>query len=419
VQRFQYLANSTNLNIILQNDPALKNAFRYNEFEGRVYVFRSLPWREISEPEPIRDVDEKGVRNYIDCVYKIGSHSKINDALGIEFERQTYHPVRDYLTSLEWDGEERIDTILVDYFGVESGEYSRQVIRKTLCGAVARIIRPGIKFDLVMVLSGDQGTGKSTFVEKLGRGWSSDTFITVHGKEAYEQLHGTWLVEIAELAGLRKAEVESIKHFISKQSDEYRAAYGRFKQVYKRQCVFIGTTNNADFLRDSTGNRRFLPVDVNMRQATKSIFSITDETIDQIWAEAVQMYAAGEKLYLEGEADIEAKRQQHEHTAVDERTGIVKEYLDRLLPEDWKDRDLPTRRMFFDDELGSVEGSVERQYVCTAQIWCECLRKEKQDMTRYNTREINELMRAMPGWRQGKGTKRFSLYGTQKYYERV
>lgn len=420
-KRGDYESSSSNLNLILQNDTVLKEAFKYNLFDGKSYVFRSLPWRKIREPEPIRNVDLAGIRNYIDCAYQIGSANKVNDAITIEIERLSYHPVRDYLDSLEWDGEDRVERLLIDYFGAEDSEYTRQVIRKVMAGAVARIYRPGCKFDLVLVLVGEQGEGKSTLVQKLGRGFSSDTFTTVHGKESFEQLQGAWLIEIAELAGIRKAEVEAIKHFISKQKDDFRPAYGRTIESYPRQCIFIGTTNNASFLRDTTGNRRFLPVDVYNARARKSIFTIEPETVDQLWAEAKAMYAAGEKLYLTGEAEKAAKKQQHDHTALDEREGIINDFLDTPLPESWETLDLSSRRMYLlgETDLESSTDMFERQYVCTAEIWCECLGKEKNDMDRWKTRELNEIMRNLPGWRQAQGNKRFKLYGTQKYFERV
>lgn len=415
----EYENSANNLNIIIQYDQFLKNAFRLNIFDNKRYIVRSLPWRAIEDDvDPLRDVDYSGVRNYIECVYGIVSSQKVDDALALEFEKKKFHPIRDYILAQKWDGIKRIDTLLIDYFGVEDNAYTRAAIRKMLCAAVARVFEPGIKFDTALILVGEQGTYKSTFVKKLGKDWFSDTFTTVQGKESFEQIQGAWLIEIAELSGLKKAEVETIKHYISKREDSFRPAYGRVVETYKRQCVFFGTTNNKDFLRDPTGNRRFMPIDVRPEYVTKSVIEdLTDEEIDQIWAEAYQLYLAKEPLYLIGEEDILAKIEQHKHSEVDERKGIIEEFLNTPLPDDWESKDVQDRRRYFEDPL-SAKGTNQRDFVCVAEIWCECLGKEKTGMSRYNTREINEILRSLPEWEACSSTKNFSVYGKQKYYKR-
>lgn len=414
--RGNYLSSATNINIILANDNRLKDIFKQNDFDQKRYVFKNLPWRKVSKPEPVKNVDYSGVRNYIESIYGISGNLKIDDSMALEFEKNTFHPIRDYLSSLEWDNEERLDTLLIDYFGADDNIYSREAIRKILVGAVTRIFRPGAKFDLVLTLVGDQGTGKSTFIKKLGQDWFSDTFLTVHGKEALEQIQGAWLIEMAELSGLRKAEVEAIKHFISKQEDTFRPAYARSSETYRRQCVFFGTTNNKDFLRDPSGNRRFMPVDIHQLRATKNVFSDLDEEVHQIWAEAYQLYLAGEKLYLSSNAEFIAKNEQLKHSEVDERKGLVEQYLDRLLPENWKKLDLEQRRDFLNSP-GEI-GIIERDYVCVAELWCECLGKNKEDMSRYNTRDLNDILRGLENWDPINSTKNFEIYGKQKYYSR-
>lgn len=414
----EYDNSANNLNIIIQHDQFLKNVFRLNIFDNKRYVARSLPWRKVDGLDPLRDVDYSGVRNYIECVYGIVSSQKVDDALALEFEKMKFHPIRDYITAQTWDGTPRVDTLLIDYFGAEDNAYTRAAIRKMLCAAVARVFEPGVKFDTALILVGEQGTYKSTFVKKLGKDWFSDTFTTVQGKESFEQIQGAWLVEIAELSGLKKAEVETIKHYISKREDSFRPAYGRVVETYKRQCVFFGTTNNKDFLRDPTGNRRFMPVDVRPEYVTKSVIEdLTDEEVDQIWAEAYQLYLAKEPLYLVGDEDMLAKIEQHKHSEVDERKGIIEEYLNTKLPADWDKRDIYDRRRYFDDPL-SAKGINQRDFVCIAEIWCECLGKDKTEMSRYNTREVNEILRSLPEWEAIASTKNFPIYGKQKYYKR-
>lgn len=414
----EYVSSANNLNIIFQNDQYLKGAFRLNTFDNKRYVTKSLPWRKVEGTELLKDVDYSGVRNYIECVYGIAANQKIDDTLSLEFEKHKYHPIINYIESLVWDGIKRIDNLLIDYFGAEDNVYSKAAIRKTLCAAVARVFEPGVKFDTALILVGDQGTYKSTFVKKLGRDWFSDTFMTVQGKEAFEQIQGAWLIEIAELSGLKKAEVEVIKHYISKREDSFRPAYGRVVETYKRQCVFFGTTNDKDFLRDPTGNRRFMPIDVRKEFIKKDVtIDLTDNEIDQIWAEAYELYKNGEALYLSGEEESLAKIEQCKHSEVDSRRGIIEQYLNRLYPENWDSMDLYQRRSWLDDSL-APKGSAEKDFVCIAEIWCECLGKDRNDMSRYNTRDINEILKSLSDWESVQSTKNFSLYGKQKFYKR-
>ena len=414
----EYDNSATNINLIVQNDRYLKGAFKLNMFDAKRYILKSVPWRKIETEEPMRDVDYSGVRNYIECVYGIVSSQKIDDALALDVEKHSFHPIQNYLKSLSWDGQARIDTLLIDYFGADDNSYTRAAIRKTLCAAVTRVFHPGAKFDMVLVLVGKQGTYKSTFVRKLGMDWFSDTFSTFQGKESFEQLRGAWLVEMAELSGLKKAEVETIKQFISKCDDMYRPAYGRTVETYRRQCVFFGTTNDSDFLHDPSGNRRFNPINIHSEKATKSVRDdLTQSEIDQIWAEACYLVKQGEKLYFDDEESELAKESQAEHSAVDERTGLVEKYLERLLPADWDKKDLFDRRSWLDDPLSEV-GTIQRDFVCTAEIWCECLGKDKHDMTRYNTKDINNLMATLSNWEFISSTKNFPIYGKQRYYKR-
>lgn len=414
----EYLATAFNINLIFANDPRLNKTFKRNTFDSKGYVCKNLPWRKIKDLEPIRDVDYSGVRNYIETIYGIASKLKVEDSLALVFEKQNFHPIRDYLNATEWDKIKRVDTLLIDCFGVEDNLYSREAIRKMLVGAVARVFNPGIKFDLVLTLvSPEQGTGKSTFLNKLGGDWFSDTFLGVTGTKALEQVQGAWIIEMAELAGLRKADIEAVKHFISKRVDTFRHAYGHVSEDYRRQCVFAGTTNDKEFLNDPSGNRRFMPIDVRDSRKYLSVFSDEfDKLVPLIWAEAVELYRKGEKLYLSPEAEAIAKNEQIVHSATDERRGLIELYLDKKLPEDWAGCDIDDRRTFL--AVKGSEGKELKDFVCIAEIWCECLGKEKEDMSRYNTRDINGIMRSLLDWEPGKSPRNFPLYGKQKYYSR-
>lgn len=415
-----YESTAQNINLILQNDAILKNALSLNLFDFKRYINRDCPWRKLdsNEPEPMRDVDYSGIRNYIECVYGISSSLKIDDSIAIEVQRNSFHPIRKYLEDLIWDNEKRIDTLLIDYFGVEDTEYTRAVIRKSLCAAVARVFMPGTKYDMVPIMVGPQGTYKSTFIKKLGMRWFSDTFTTVNGKEAFEQLQGAWIIEIAELSALKKSESEAIKQFISKCEDQFRPAYGRTIETFKRQCVFFGSTNSTDFLKDPTGNRRFNPIDIRPEFATKSVpRDFTQYEVDQVWAEAYKLWKDGEQLFFNEQTSAQARAEQHKHSSTDERIGIIESYLEKLLPDDWDNKDLYERRVWLDDPLAK-KGTVRRDHVCIAEIWCECLCKDKHDMSRYNTREINDMLRALGNWEFVSSTKNFGFYGKQKYYKR-
>jgi len=420
-----YRSTINNVKLILDNDPNLKGRFALNKFENREVALKDLPWREVDPKLPyLTDKDDSGVRHYMESVYDITGVQKITDAFSLTLENNSFHPIRDYLKGLEWDGQERLDSLFIDYLGAEDCKYTRAVTRKAIVAAVARVFVPGIKFDNVICFSGKQGEGKSTLIRKLGRGWYSDSFGTVQGKEAYEQIQGVWLVEIAELAGLKKAEAEAIKHFMSKQVDRFRVAYGKRVENFPRQCIFFATTNDWDFLNDPTGNRRFWPVATKQQAPTKIVFDdgdLDDYEIDQIWAEAVALFRGGERLFLSAEMEKEALSRQKEHSVIDERTGVVQEFLDTLLPEDWESRDIYTRRIFWSsrgEELGEV-GTVDRTRVCVAEIWCELFGQKQSDMTRYNTKDIHNIMRNMPGWEPQKSTSRIPVYGSQRVYKRV
>lgn len=409
-----YLSSASNINRILKHDKHLKGAFKFNVFNSKRYVCKSMPWRKVKRPEPIRDVDYAGIRNYLECIYGIANVSKVDDALSILFERNAFNPVRDYLVGLEWDGVQRVDSLLIDYFGQEDNAYTREAIKVFMVAAVARILNSGCKYELVLTLVGGEGIGKSTFFRKLGGAFFSDSFNTIHGNAAFEQLQGAWIVEMAELSGLKKAEVEAVKQYVSKQEDTYRPAYGRTVETFPRVCVFGATTNVSDFLRSANGNRRFMPIACKL--GIKQVWDGSlDDDRDQLWAEAVCLFKDGANLYLSKEANDIANLAREAHQEVDERKGLILDYLATNVTEDWDTMSCMQRELFYSD--GS-QGNVERTTVCVAEIWRECLGKSKADMNAYNTKEINSIMRSLPDWEFVNSTKRFGTYGVQKYYVR-
>lgn len=409
-----------NVLIILENDYFLKGRMGYNEFANRAVVLDKLPWSDEINRD-WKDDDDAGLRYYIEKAYDITAVNKILDALALCFKNNSFHPVREYLTSLTWDGVERVETLLVDYLGAEDSLYTRAVTRKHMAGAVARIMQPGIKYDYMLTLSGPQGIGKSSLIRILGGDWYNDSLTTVAGKEAYEQLQGSWLMELGELMATKKADIETLKQFLSKNEDIYRVAYGRRTSRFPRQCVFWGTSNDKEFLRDKTGNRRFWPVDCGIEKATRDIFKYLPKEKDQIWAEAVELYKAGEKLYLEGTELEEALRQQEDHSEESAKTGLILEYLDTFIPENWYDLDMYERRNFISggEFTDTSEATMLRTKVSVIEIWCELLNGDPKQLTPLQSREINDILRSLPGWERAKNPLNFgAAYGRQRAYVR-
>lgn len=406
-----------NVVIILTYDPKLAGCLALNAMEHNIVALSSLPWNESKGPRQWTDADDAALRYYLERTYGLTGKDRIFDAVNVVAQDNAFHPVREYLDSCEWDGVPRVETLLIDYLGAEDNAYTRAVTRKALAAAVARIYHPGCKFDYMLTLRGRQGLGKSALIAKLGGAWFSDSFTTLQGKDAYEQVQGVWLMEVGELAGMRKAEAETIKLYISKQVDRFRPAYGRRLQEFPRQCIFIGTTNESQFLRDATGNRRFWVVDTP-NDPTRDLWEeLTPETVRLVWAEAVDIYRKGEKLYLPRELEKVAREVQETYEEENPRAGIVAEYLDRLLPEGWDDLDLYTRRQWLETD---TVGTVEREYVCTMEIWAEALGGNPDRFDRYAGKEIREILGQLDGWRSC-GSKRITLkpYGRQRYYRRV
>ena len=406
-----------NVVIILTHDPELSGRIALNELTHNIVTLSSLPWRRVNGPNQWTDRDDGALRYYLERVYGLSGKDRIFDAVNFVAQREAFHPVREYLDSCAWDGVPRVETLLIDYLGAEDNAYTRAVTRKALAAAVARIYRPGCKFDYMLTIRGRQGLGKSALIAKLGGDWFSDSFTTMNGKEAYEQVMGVWLMEVGELAGMRKAEAETIKLFVSKQVDRFRPAYGRRTEEFPRQCIFIGTTNETQFLRDTTGNRRFWVVDTPNDPARDMWEDLTPDTIRAIWGEAVEIYKAGEKLHLPKHLEATARDVQETYEEENPRTGIVAEYLDRLLPEGWDDLDLYTRRQWLETD---AVGTVKRTTVCTLEIYTEALGGNRDRFDRYVGKEIRDIMAKLPDWRH-RGNKLCTIkpYGRQRYYERV
>ena len=412
----------SNMAIIIRNDVNFKNIV-YNQFKSSIDAIGKLPWKQIKAGWS--DADMACAKLYFERVYKIWSPIKFKDALlAVTSSERIYHPIKEYFKTLKWDGVERLDTLLVDYLGAKDSEYVRAVTRKTLCAAVTRIYKPGTKFDSILVLCGPQGIGKSTLFSKLGKEWYSDSLsiCDMKDKTAAEKLQGYWLLELGELAGIKKVDVEIIKSFISRTDDKFRKAYGVNVESNPRSNIIVGTTNSeGGFLRDITGNRRFWPVMVSGNSILKP-WDLKD--VDQIWAEALYRYEEGEELYLKGDVSKMAKIAQQEAMESDDREGIILEYLETLLPTNWQNMTLYERRVYLGDK-NSIEskGVVKRDKLCIMEIWCECFFRERQDLKRTDSYEIEGILNRIGGWERittnKSGKTRFEIYGPQKAFVRI
>lgn len=411
-----------NVRICLDHDPLLKGRIRLDTFADRLMGVAPLPWgarQSATGAFEWAECDDAGVCDYIEQLTGIKSDNTVAKAVLLVAQVQAYNPVAEYLQSISWDGAPRLDTVFIDFLGAEDCPYIRAVTRKAFSAAVARALVPGTKFDTMTVIEGPQGLGKSTLLRLLGAAWFSDSVSTFEGKDAAELLQGVWVTEIAELEAYSKADIRLVKQFLSKTEDQYRAAYARRTERHPRRCVFFGTTNNAEYLRDPTGNRRFWPVDAAVQQTTKSVFAdLPPETVSQVWAEAYARYTAGEPLILPTELEAEAERRREAHSERDPLVGQIESFLDRMLPTNWADWSMSRRFMFWEGGIKPEENTlVPRDKVCAAEVWRECL-GNRYPMSKADAHRLNELLSTLPGWERC-GLQRFGGgYGHQRGFRR-
>lgn len=396
-------STTQNIVLILENDPKLKSRFKWDDFNKRQVLTKSTFWKQLKRVTDswITDADLAHIRHYLETVYNISSGNKVEDAMTVVTMRYKFHPVVEYLKSIEWDSIERADTILIDYLGAIDNEYTRQVTRKTLCAAVTRVFEPGAKFDNMLTLFGEQGQGKSQLLYTLGGDWFSDTMGSLNDKDAMEQLHGVWIMEWQELVGLKKSDVEAIKQFISKRVDKFRVAWGKKSEQFPRQNIFIGSTNEDEPFVDQTGNRRFWPVECDMSKATKDVFTISSNERDQIWAEVVYRYVMGEDLYLTGSVLNLSKHIQESFTEREVHTSNIEAYLMTKVPENWYSLSLYDRIEYLQNPNDNMIGKPEllRYKITPTEIWTECIRGQLKDLNKFSYNSIKNSMRKIHGWK--------------------
>ena len=412
--------------LILTHDPALKGAFGYDQFAERPRLKRDVPWRPkgsvaaLGKAADWTDLDDAGLRGYLQRRWKFKSDKDLLNALELAFAKYAFHPVREYLKPLVWDGTPRLDALLIDCFDAEDTPYTRAVARKWMAAAVARVMRPGCKFDAALVLVGPQGIGKSSFAAILSRGWYNDSIINMSSKDGYESIHGSWIIELSELASVKRADLESVKSFLSKQEDTYRAAYARRVTTHPRQCVFLGSTNEVEFLRDRTGARRFWPVVTGTRMLDRAKLRAD---VDQLWAEAVVRWKDGEYLDLDDPAQREGWEEAVQSASVqDELDGQLTEYLDTPLPENWGEMTPEARRDYIQGlmPVDPEKCTLRRDQVCLTEIRMEMCGEDRRQNGGNDllSRRLANLMNNRKDWSKSRKKKKLPLYGAQWVYTR-
>ena len=382
---------------VFQRDPLLSGAIAYNILTDRKDIIKPIGFHR--ESTALNDTDMKYLLLYLEETYGLTNEKKIDNAIGIVANENKYHPIRDYLSSLVWDGKERIRFCLRHFLGADADDYTYEALKLFLMGAISRAFQPGCKFEIMLCLVGGQGAGKSTFFRLLAvrDEWFSDDLRKLDDDNVYRKLQGHWIIEMSEMMATANAKsIEEIKSFLSRQKEVYKIPYETHPADRPRQCVFGGTSNALDFLPlDRSGNRRFIPVMVYPEQAEVHI--LEDEAasrayIEQMWAEAMEIYRSGRfKLAFSPTMQRYLKEHQRDFMPEDTKAGMIQAYLDKY--------------------TGSM--------VCSKQLYKEALNHAFDEPKQWEIREINEIMnQCIDRWRYFPNPRMFSEYGRQKGWER-
>ena len=383
---------------VFQNDPYLQGAIRYNILTERIDIVKPLWWEKPTTT--LNDTDLNYLMLYLEDKYGLTSEKKIEKAISIVADSNKYHPIRDYLNSLEWDGTERIRYALSRYLGAEDSEYTYECLRLFMLGAIRRVFKPGCKFEVMLCLVGGQGAGKSTFFRLLAvkDEWFSDDLKKIDDDNVYRKMQGHWIIEMSEMIATANAKsIEDIKSFISRAKETYKVPYETHPADRLRQCVFGGSSNTMDFLPlDRSGNRRFLPIMVHAENAEVHI--LEDEAasrayIDLMWAEAMFIYHNSPiRLTLSREMNKKLKEMQKQFMPEDTKAGLIQSFLD------------------------NYNGA----QVCSKLIYAEALNHPFDEPKQWEIREINEIMNnSIEGWTAFSNPRIFTKYGRQRGWERA
>lgn len=405
-----------NWDLLLEHDRVFR-VLRYNTLTFTVEAATHLPWRPVrKESETTFDVtDRYEAQDYLERTYLLRtSTEKVSRKIDQVARRNLYNPVVDYLESLTWDGKPRVETCLP---GVKPDYQARLIARKVMTAAVARMFNPGCKWDHTLVLYGSEGLGKSWWVDKMSRGYSASLGPLDH-KDTLLTLQRSWIVTSDEGHSLRKSDQEAQKEFLTRTTDVFRLPYERETTAHPRHCVIWSTTNDETFLTRQEGNRRFLIVHCEERV---DFDALTPYYIDQVWAEAVQMYRDGEPLFVDTDEATELAAGRERFVEEDALGGIIHEYLERKVPATWWSMGIEGRRQWMADrDDGFVpEGTEQIDRVCSSQVWAEALGRPLGMKRRTDLLEITAALKRLPGWRKLEGYHRLPGYGPQVVYERT
>ena len=386
-----------NCMLVFQRDPLLKGAIRKNELSGKIDIVGNLGWQRTSSS--LTDTDVYQIHWYLEKNYGLKNDRNINKAMNIVASENKYHPIRDCLEKLKWDGLPRIDNLLPRYLGADHDDYTKEIMRLLMLAAIRRVYEPGCKFEIMVCLVGGQGAGKSTFFRFLAINdeWFSDDLKRMDDDNVYRKMQGHWIIEMSEMmATVNAKSIEDIKSFISRQKETYKIPYETHPEDRPRQCVFVVTSNNMDFLPlDRTGNRRFAPVLVHPERVEKHILEDENESreyIRQAWAEAMELYRNGfHELKLSRKTEEYLKEMQKDFMPEDAKVGVIQLWLDELAED----------------------------YVCSIMIYKEAFSHEYDTPKDWELKEINNVMNhSIVGWEKI-SSHRFAGYGTQRGWRRV
>lgn len=433
-ENHKILETYDNYSIILNNDPRLKGLVGINQFSTYPEVLKRAPWKRADVSNPSwTDNDDAQLFGYINKYYGLKNTLFLSKAVEGWMSTNAFDPVKDFIESVKWDGKPRVESYFIDYLGADDNVYVRTVTRKMFVAAIARVYEPGCKFDYLVTLVGKQGLGKSLACRNLagpnGR-WFSDSIsgaANLNAKETYESLRGQWIVEWGELAALKKGEREQVKLFLSKQTDTYRGAYLRRTMAYPRRCIFIGTTNDDTFLNDATGARRFLIIDCH-GHSKKNVWDVTLNEVNQMWAEAKELYDKGENIMDLADVARMALEQQVAHTETNEYVAELEQFLEIKIPKDWYKKPLTERRQFIQatnefrtqllKESGESEELVLREKACVEEFKYEFYGKDRSAIKdSLASRKINEAF-SLLGWIADSTPANYGLYGKQRGWRR-
>lgn len=403
--------------MIFDNDKYLKNTFRYDVFKHKLAIVGKLAWRKYNNAWSAptwTDDDTAQLRNYLDENYGLrgqACRSIVKDTLAYVRESRQFHPVASYLETakLMWDGTKRAETLLIDYLGAEDNRYNRLACRKMLLAAVRRIFKPGCKVDHMLIISGIQGCGKTTLINRLGGEWFSNSLPkTLADKDAMTHLKGNWIIEMGELATMRKTDIDSMKNFVTRAVDKYRPPFGEIEIDVPRQCVFFGTCNDTSFLTDRTGNRRYWVVPcvqdrVEGRKMGDVIYNtFTPEFVEQIWGE-VMSWGMDEELNMPSDMMSEILEREEQFSVNSDAMAILEDYLNRSLPDGWEQWNVDKRYDWLiadeDDNAVAVKATHKRDTVSTMELWSEYF--SRNDTLRSaigGLVGLRQLMPQMKGW---------------------